>query len=64
MIISNEWKDYGLINCSNGEKLERWGNIILLRPDPQIIWNSGDLSKRDSINARYIRSNKDRRLCS
>ena len=58
MLISNEWKEYELIDCSKGEKLERWGKVILLRPDPQIIWNNGDLSKKDNINARYIRSNK------
>lgn len=39
MIISNEWKDYEILDMANGEKLERWGNIILIRPDPQIIWS-------------------------
>ena len=39
MRISN-WKDYELIDASNGERLERWGDIILIRPDPQIIWNT------------------------
>ncbi len=59
MIIANEWKDYELIDCSNGEKLERWGNIILLRPDPQIIWDSGNLREQNNnINAHYHRSNK------
>ena len=43
MIVSNEWKNYEILDTSNGEKLERWNNIILLRPDPQIIWNNGDL---------------------
>ena len=37
------WKDYELIDASRGEKLERWGNYYLLRPDPQIIWDCGDL---------------------
>ncbi|MGN0551621.1 MAG: class I SAM-dependent methyltransferase [Acutalibacteraceae bacterium] len=51
------WKDYELIDCSNGERLERWGDIILIRPDPQIIWNT----KRENplwknAHARYIRS--------
>ncbi len=59
MLIANEWKDYELIDCSNGEKLERWGNIYLLRPDPQIIWDNGNLlEKYNNINAHYHRSNK------
>lgn len=53
------WKDYELIDCSKGEKLERWGNIYLLRPDPQVIWDNGDLSEKyNNIHARYIRSLK------
>ncbi len=59
MLIANEWNDYELIDCSNGEKLEKWGNITLLRPDPQIIWDSGNLKEKYSnINAHYHRSNK------
>ena len=38
MLLANEWKDYELIDTGNGEKLERWGSVILRRPDPQIIW--------------------------
>ncbi len=38
MFFSNEWKDYELIECSDGERLERWGKYILIRPDPQVIW--------------------------
>ncbi len=58
MLISNEWKDYELIATSNGEKLERWGKYKLLRPDPQIIWNNGNLSKKyNDIDAIYHRSN-------
>ena len=40
--ISNEWKDYECIDAGNGEKLERWGNVYLRRPDPQIIWNKSN----------------------
>ena len=59
MIISNNWKNYEIIDASNGEKLEKWNDIILLRPDPQIIWNNGDLLKKyNNINAHYHRSNK------
>jgi hypothetical protein len=38
LLISNEWKDYELLDTGDGEKLERWGEYILRRPDPQIIW--------------------------
>ena len=57
MTLSNEWKDYEIIDASNGMKLERWKDIILLRPDPQVIWDNGDLENND-INAIYYRSNK------
>lgn len=40
MWIANQWKDYEVIDTSTGEKLERWGNYILVRPDPQVIWNT------------------------
>lgn len=59
MTLSNDWKDYEIIDTSNGEKLERWNNIYLLRPDPQIIWDNGNLKDNyDNINAVYYRSNK------
>ena len=40
MWIADKWKDYELIDCSGGERLERWGGEILIRPDPQVIWNT------------------------
>lgn len=59
MRLSENWKDYELIDASDGERLERWGNIILIRPDPQIIWST---EKKNplwySAHARYHRSNK------
>lgn len=59
MLIADNWKDYEILDASNGEKLETWKNMVLLRPDPQIIWNNGNLlEKYNNINARYIRSNK------
>ena len=59
MLLADSWKDYELIDCSNGEKLEKWGNILLLRPDPQIIWDNGSLIKKyNNINAVYHRSNR------
>ena len=38
MWAEKNWQDYELIDCSDGERLERWGKYILIRPDPQIIW--------------------------
>lgn len=57
MNISNKWKDYECIKTGNGEKLERWGNIILNRPDPQIIWNKKENLPWDSPDGHYHRSN-------
>jgi len=57
MILSTDWKDYEILDMANGEKLERWGNIYLIRPDPQIIWK--DKSKPElwkKANAHYHRS--------
>ena len=58
MNIANEWKDYEILDMANGEKLERWGNIYLIRPDPQIIWKDKSYpNKWNMANARYNRSN-------
>lgn len=52
------WKDYELIDTGSGERLERWGDIILIRPDPQIIWQSDKKDPRwKTAHARYKRSN-------
>ena len=57
MNIASEWKDYEILDMANGEKLERWGNVILIRPDPQIIWkNKSFPNKWNMANARYNRS--------
>ena len=40
MWLADQWKDYEVIDCSCGEKLERWGDYILVRPDPQVIWDT------------------------
>lgn len=60
MKLIKDFDDYELLDCSNGQKLERWGNVILLRPDPQIIWDNGNLSEKykSKINAIYHRSSK------
>ncbi len=58
MNIANEWKDYEIIDMANGEKLERWGNIKLIRPDPQIIWKTKSFPNEwKNANAKYNRSN-------
>ena len=54
---SDRWKDYELIDCSRGEKLERWGDQLLVRPDPQAIWNTPRTHRGWKHNAgRYARS--------
>lgn len=55
--VATDWKDYRIIATGDGQKLEKWGKLVLLRPDPQIIWKSRNaLENNKSINARYIRS--------
>ena len=57
MWISERWTDYELIDCGGGEKLERWGKYILVRPDPQAIWNTPRTDPRwRRPDARYARS--------
>ena len=59
MRVADKYVDYELIDASSGERLERWGDIILIRPDPQIIWNTEKKDKRwKSAHARYIRSSQ------
>lgn len=59
MWIADNWKDYEVIDCSEGEKLERWGRYILLRPDPQVIWQTPKKHPDwKHINAHYHRSSK------
>ena len=57
MWLSDKWQDFELLDCSHGEKLERWGDYILVRPDPQAIW---DTPRRDarwrSCDGKYTRS--------
>ena len=38
LLLADKWKDYELIDMGNGEKLERWGDVVLRRPDPQVMW--------------------------
>jgi len=53
MYLADAWQDYRLLDAGNGEKLERWGQVTLLRPDPQAIWPMG---KHKAVDAHYIRS--------
>ena len=57
MEVAKNWKDYKIIDMANGEKLEKWGDITLVRPDPQIIWKEKTYpNKWKNINAKYNRS--------
>ena len=57
MWISDKWQDFELIDCSKGEKLERWGKFYLVRPDPQAIWDTPRSDARWNMrDARYRRS--------
>lgn len=57
MRVSDDWKDYELIDCSDGERLERWGDTVLIRPDPQVIWKTPKTHPLwKKADARYSRS--------
>lgn len=59
MWIADNWKDYEVLDCSQGEKLERWGDYLLIRPDPQVIWDTPKTLKGwKKCNAHYHRSKK------
>ena len=59
MWLADKWNDYEVIDCSKGEKLERWGKYILVRPDPQVIWDTPKKEKSwKKMNGHYHRSSK------
>ncbi|MEG1241245.1 MAG: class I SAM-dependent methyltransferase, partial [Oscillospiraceae bacterium] len=59
MWVSDKWQDYELLDCGSGEKLERWGDYTLVRPDPQAIWQTPRKSpKWNTPDARYSRSDR------
>ncbi len=59
MKTAENWKDYTIIATGDGMKLERWGDVVLLRPDPQVIWHpSFDLYSYKGLNAVYRRSSR------
>ena len=57
MNVAKNWQDYEILDMADGEKLERWGNITLIRPDPQIIWKEKTFEEKwKKADARYHRS--------
>ncbi len=59
MFVSDRWKDYEILDATSGEKLERWGDYLLVRPDPQVIWDTQvNTSLWNKKNAHYHRSNR------
>ncbi|MFI3200315.1 MAG: class I SAM-dependent methyltransferase [Eubacteriales bacterium] len=59
MWIANQWNDYEILDTSNGEKLERWGDYFLIRPDPQVLWTTPKTHKNwKQKNGHYHRSSK------
>ena len=56
MRAAEQWKDFEVLDTTSGEKLERWGSVILERPDPQIIWQTPRTADWARVNARYQRS--------
>ena len=57
MRIAENWRDYRLIDTSGGDRLEKWGSVTLIRPDPQVIWeNPNPAPEWDSADAKYNRS--------
>jgi 23S rRNA (cytosine1962-C5)-methyltransferase len=59
MLLAEGWKEYTLLDCGEGEKLEKWGKYILRRPDPQAIWPKiKDNKLWENVDAIYSRSNK------
>ena len=59
MYIADNWSDYEILDTSGGEKLARWGDYILARPDPQVIWKTDKKNKNwKNLNAHYHRSDR------
>ncbi len=58
MWTASDWDEYEVLDSGGGEKLERWGDYLLIRPDPQVIWPKGDPSLWKKVNAHYHRSSK------
>ncbi len=58
MYLADNWKDFAVIDTGDGEKLERWGDVLLRRPDPQTIWPKRDPALWERADARYFRSER------
>lgn len=58
MEVSRDWKDFVCLASGDGEKIEKWGDVVLRRPDPQIIWDKSDSAVWDNWDGFYHRSNK------
>ena len=59
MWVADQWKDYEVLDTSAGEKLERWGDYILVRPDPQVLWDTPKkLKEWKHPDGHYHRSKK------
>ncbi len=59
MWVADKWNDYEVIDCSGGEKLERWGDYLLIRPDPQVIWDTPRTARGwKKPNGHYHRSSR------
>ena len=58
MWVADKWKEYEVLDTADGEKLERWGRYLLVRPDPQVIWNTKKDASWKKVNAHYHRSSR------
>ena len=56
MFLCDQWLDYEVLDTGDGEKLERWKDVVLCRPDPQVIWPKANPALWETADARYIRS--------
>ncbi len=56
MFLCDQWLDYEVLDTGDGEKLERWKNVVLCRPDPQVIWPKAAPALWETADARYVRS--------
>ena len=54
MLIADKWKDYELLDCAHGEKVEYWGDIKLRRPDPQAIWQTPVSAQKRALSDKVI----------
>ncbi|MCJ8331368.1 MAG: SAM-dependent methyltransferase, partial [Lentisphaeria bacterium] len=58
ILLADQWTDYELLDCGNGMKQERWGDVVTVRPDPQVIWPRRSGQQWSNYDAFYERSNE------